>query len=135
MYKESRRELEAKLLDLDAMRIATTDRLDWLSDRAASVVAKLEELDKFEQQCRERYQMSSLPVGSIVRFDMHFHRQYRDEPYEYVMLRCSNGLWYTAGPKSPKGYTDLEIARWLDTGTKSNVRLYPGNKRLRAWES
>lgn len=33
--------------------------------------------------------------------------------YQYVAIKCRDGLWYTSGPKAPKGYIWGELLLWL----------------------
>lgn len=37
-----------------------------------------------------------------------------NKAYTYAAVRCpDDGLWYTTGPLSPKGYTWEELAEWM----------------------
>lgn len=33
--------------------------------------------------------------------------------YTYAAVKADDGLWYTTGPRSPKGYTWEELMDWL----------------------
>lgn len=65
---------------------------------------RLDALDTFpEDDC---------PEGAIIAFEKVIH----GKTYHYAALKV-NGLWYTTGPRAPKGYTWAEMAEWLLSGT------------------
>lgn len=33
--------------------------------------------------------------------------------YTYAAVKAGDGLWYTTGPQSPKGYTWIQLIDWL----------------------
>lgn len=39
--------------------------------------------------------------------------------YQYVAMKCRDGLWYTTGPKAPKGFTWHELLLWILESTGS----------------
>ena len=49
--------------------------------------------------------------GAVIAFRVRFSKG--GVNYDYAALR-SQGLWYTTGPKSPKGFTWQELTEWLD---------------------
>lgn len=57
---------------------------------------------------------------------IYFRHQFKGSPksYQYAALKCEDGLWYTTGPKSPKGYTWHELLLWL-LETSHNTELPP----------
>lgn len=41
--------------------------------------------------------------------------------YTYAATKASNGLWYTTGPSSPKGYTWEALVEWIADGKEYNL--------------
>jgi hypothetical protein len=35
------------------------------------------------------------------------------QEYTYAVVKAGDGLWYTTGPRSPKGYTWDELIEWI----------------------
>lgn len=77
----------------------------------------LEELNRLESRAEEP------PTGSVIRFNMQFGGH--GTVYEYAAIRCSNGLWYTTGPSSPKGYAWESLLDWMEDGTDAFQLLRP----------
>lgn len=52
------------------------------------------------------------PDGALVVW---FRRRFaiRGQEYTYAAVKASDGLWYTTGPASPKGYSWDELVQWL----------------------
>jgi len=81
---------------------------------AVEVAARLlerkvnEKLDQIDAFGRDEWD-----EGTIFRFDKTFVTDGRT--YKYAAIKAA-GLWYTTGPKSPKGFTWEEFVAWLVTG-------------------
>lgn len=85
-------------------------RAEVLRARARRLAADAEE--RAERLMREAERLDQMPAEpqsrpgepAIVYFRKQFHEGGR--VYDYVAIRAgSEDLWYTSGPKSPKGYT------------------------------
>lgn len=52
------------------------------------------------------------PDGALVLW---FERRFggRGKVYTYAVVKAGDGLWYTTGPQSPKGYTWDQFVTWL----------------------
>ena len=53
--------------------------------------------------------------GSVITWRMRFQKG--GVKYRYAAIKA-DGLWYTTGPNSPKGYTWDELTAWLDDAHK-----------------
>lgn len=74
----------------------------------AQLNAIAEELARIESRPEE-------PVaGTVIRFDMRFEGPF-SKAYDYAAIRAGDGLWYTTGPRSPKGYN--ELLDWMEGNT------------------
>lgn len=84
----------------------------------------LESIERYEArvaQAREQLaQVQSRPAEPdyaeepVIRWDMRFCSH--GTVYSYVALRCAaDGLWYTTGPRSPKGYTWDQLMSWIES--------------------
>lgn len=49
---------------------------------------------------------------TVIHFKKKFHENERE--YPYVAIKAPDGLWYTSGPKSPKGYTWDQLIEWFE---------------------
>lgn len=57
-----------------------------------------------------------LPIDGpcIIQFQKRFHRN--GQVYDYAAIRTDQGLWYTTGPQSPKGYEWTQLITWIFNG-------------------
>lgn len=53
--------------------------------------------------------------GKILSWKMRFSKG--STKYLYAAVR-TNGLWFTTGPRSPKGFTWAELTSWFDSAHK-----------------
>lgn len=53
--------------------------------------------------------------GTVIAWKMRFGRG--GTKYTYAAIRV-NGLWFTTGPRSPKGYTWAELTAWFEGAFK-----------------
>lgn len=68
------------------------------------------------------YGPDDYPDGTIIKFRKRFGMPDAPRPnpwYRYAAIKAK-GLWYTTGPRSPKGYTWDELTAWL--GDPENIR-------------
>lgn len=65
--------------------------------------------------------------GTVFKFTKGF--QGSPIQYSYAVIK-TNELWYTTGPRSPKGYTWDELVLWLVSGTPATNLV-----EMREWES
>lgn len=86
---------------------------------AAALAAQL----AAEARIEEAYGPEPEEDGAVIAFRVRFMP--RGPKYHYAAIRA-NGLWYTTGPTSPKGYGWDELVSWLDSMNKVT-----GFKRLR----
>ena len=63
-----------------------------------------------EERTREKFG-DDQEDGAVIAFKVRFSK--RGVNYDHAALR-SGGLWYTTGPRSPKGFTWSELTEWLD---------------------
>ena len=64
--------------------------------------------------------------GAVIAFKVRFFKG--GVNYDHAALR-SQGLWYTTGPKSPKGFTWQELVSWLDAKHRvSKITVLRGGK-------
>lgn len=75
------------------------------------------QLERYERLIEEamRFGEDDYPEGTVIKFRKQFVEG--GEKYRYAAIKA-NGLWYTTGPKSPKGYTWDELVAWLSQGVQ-----------------
>lgn len=57
------------------------------------------------------------------------HRFNRNSPvYDYAAIKASDGLWYTTGPASPKGYTWDQLIDWHMSEVNVDSTVYIAKK-------
>lgn len=81
------------------------------------LAALAEEISRLENRPEEP------PDGTVIRFNMQFGGS--GTVYDYAALRAGDGLWYTTGPRSPKGYTWDALLDWMGGNTHGFQILRP----------
>lgn len=82
---------------------------DALLRQAAEVQAKIDYLD-------------SLPKEPVWDDDkpnvIYFQKQFSEGGrfFDYAAIKAGDGLWYTTGPRTPKGFTWQQLIEWIDEG-------------------
>ena len=79
-------------------------RIEALAAAYASAIAK-------EQEREVRYGPEPSKDGAIIAWRMRFQKG--GVKYRYAAIRAE-GIWYTTGPNSLKGYTWDELVSWID---------------------
>lgn len=107
----------------DGSMITREETMDFtLADRIEALQRQREEQKKVEAflatlppEPMMRDQINDDEPGSQLTPVVYFIHQFKnsDKKYQYAALKCTDGLWYTTGPKSPKGYTWHELLLWL----------------------
>lgn len=82
-------------------------RLSALDREAARLAARIEMLDNLPAE--PELTDSGEPV--VVIFKRSFIRD--GQLYDYAAIKAGDGLWYTTGPKTPKGYAWGELVEWI----------------------
>lgn len=95
---------------VDSGRLAAERKLRYAERSAAEALEKLEWLDSLP---KEPSFDDDRPV--VIYFQKQFNVGGR--VYDYAALKAPDGLWYTTGPKSPKGFTWDQLIEWLSTLT------------------
>lgn len=120
----------------DGTYVTREEMMDFtLADRIEALQRKREE--EREQKAKVDAFLATLPVEPSMNDEVadgvqgtplvpviYFVHQFKGSPkkYQYAALKCEDGLWYTTGPKSPKGYTWHELLLWLlETGAESEL--------------
>lgn len=83
-----------------------------LQRQLAALAAAYDAAMAAEQEQEEKYGPEPTGEGAVVAFRARFQKHGPRYPYAAVSAK---GLWYTAGPKSPKGYSWAELTQWLDS--------------------
>jgi hypothetical protein len=111
-------------------------------------------LEQLEQELVElsRFPDDNFPEGTVIKFDKVFgsweeagqipraYPSYEQIPnvyvvgvqygvgrhrvYNYAAIKV-NGLWYTTGPKSPKGYDWDDLTEWMGNGVREIIVMQP----------
>lgn len=62
----------------------------------------------------------------VVFFQHRFNQNSRT--YDYAAIKAGDGLWYTTGPASPKGYTWDQLMDWHMSEVNENATVYRAKK-------
>lgn len=105
---------------IERPRRRTPNRLD-AAQRALAVAAeRVEYLASLPQE-----PTTDDPDGAlVVWFERKFNQGGR--LYTYAAVKAGDGLWYTTGPRSPKGYTWDALMEWLDDDLTSTIWVAAG---------
>ncbi len=77
-----------------------------------------QEANKRIQQLQELYGTDVYVDGDVFKFEKQFVEN--GPSYLYAAIKAK-GLWYTTGPKSPKGYSWIDFVLWLDSGVPAKL--------------
>lgn len=94
-------------------------------DGVDELKARRERLEREAARLSDRIEMlDNLPEEpvfedgepSVIYFGRTFSKR-GAKRYDYAAIRAGDGLWYTTGPRTPKGYKWAEMIQWvLDNG-------------------
>lgn len=62
---------------------------------------------------------------NVIWFEKTFGRD-RNAPYTYAAVRANDGLWYTTGPRTPKGQTWDDLIVWVKDGEPADQAIWWG---------
>jgi hypothetical protein len=88
-------------------------------ERIASLEEQARRLLEHAQEMRnkvERFGEDDYPDASVIVFNKRFTLP-EGYLYQYSAIKTNN-LWYTTGPKSPKGYTWDQLINWMGDGVE-----------------
>jgi hypothetical protein len=90
--------------------------------------AELQRLARIEAQLAA---IESLPPEPVVEPEddanvIWFVKRFSDggRPYTYAAVKANDGLWYTTGPRAPKGYTWERLITWIQEGETEPVSVW-----------
>lgn len=66
------------------------------------------------------------PDGALVIWFTRYFNPNRSKQYTYAAVKAGDGLWYTTGPQSPKGYTWDQLIDWLLQDSQVTVWVAAG---------
>lgn len=105
-----------------------TPRAGGLISKRSNIEARIER-HRLEQERAERElaRLESLPSEpevedsepNVIWFTKTFQNGSRE--YTYAAVKCSDGLWYTSGPNTPKGYVWDRLVDWIFNGESAEV--------------
>lgn len=111
---------EYDALELESSyRRANPNSLSYRIARLEEQKAELERQQAFLDQLPKEPAMKDEVTDGEEGVDLvpvvYFKKQFEgsDKVYDYVVLRARDGLWYTTGPRTPKGYSWHELLLWL----------------------
>lgn len=95
--------------------------------RKAQVQAAIE---RAQAELDRLYRLPDEPVveddaPNVIYFQKRFSPNSR--LYDYAAIKASDGLWYTTGPQSPKGYTWDRLVEWMFDGHE-DLTIYTTKK-------
>ncbi len=95
--------------------------------RKAQVQAAIE---RAQAELDRLYRLPDEPVveddaPNVIYFQKRFSPNSR--LYDYAAIKASDGLWYTTGPQSPKGYTWDRLVEWMFDGHE-DLTIYCAKK-------
>lgn len=89
--------------------LSSTPRYDLIAQKER-IEAELARRDKLPPEPRSTARLGN-GVPSIIKFTKRFNSGW----YDYAAIHNKEeGLWYTTGPHSSRGYTWEELLRWID---------------------
>lgn len=101
------------------------------NDIERQMVALRRQLTRLEEQLEKQSEFEALydvvDDGTVISFEYQFTDG--GAIYSYAAI-YTNGLWYTTGPRSPKGYTTNDLIRWLSEGNVTDLRKRSMGKKL-----
>lgn len=80
-------------------------RREFIEKQIEILTEKLAKLDRFGEE-------DPFDDGAVIQFEKQFGN---GRLYSYAAIRA-DGLWYTTGPRSPKGYTWEDFTQFLADG-------------------
>ena len=83
---------------------ARRDRLEREAARLSERIAMLENLPDEPELLDEE--------SAVIRFTRTFSKRGAKQ-YDYAAIKAGDGLWYTTGPRTPKGYKWAELIQWI----------------------
>lgn len=104
--------------------------------KAAALLERLQDLHQHTANELDRLSMfpddDPFEDGDVLWFEKRFTRpEYRpsSKVYTYAAIRCE-GLWYSTGPKAPKGYAWNDFVVFLGEGVE---QVWVGNEWTEAF--
>jgi hypothetical protein len=88
---------------------ATPGRAAFLERRIEQMQAELEYVYQLPEEPRMESEGQDGP--NVIWWDAKFPNGQRR--FTYAAVRADNGLWYTTGPHSPKGYSWADLIEWI----------------------
>lgn len=72
-------------------------------------------------------------LGAVVTFEKRFWSPNRgwSKAYTYAAVKADDDLWYTTGPKAPKGYTWDELVLWVREYEPVVIRVSTRSKEVK----
>ena len=116
-----------RLPHINGVVVEKIDKRSTAARLEAQAQRLLDEAQKMRDE-RERFGEDDFPDGAVITFGKVFPGGTRE--YQYAAMKTIHledkygdnqlplGLWYTTGPKSPKGYTWDELVNWMGKGVK-----------------
>jgi hypothetical protein len=114
-------DLSPHVFTITPTRRSTMSRQDALRRQLAAIAEELDRLSSRPDEPR---------AGTVIQFAMQF--QLHSTVYDYAAIKAGDGLWYTTGPRSPKGYTWDELLDWMEGNTTGFMVLSPKKQGWRA---
>lgn len=83
-------------------------RREEILDRISQYQKELSDLDRMVS----RFGDDDYETGEVIVF----RKRFQSGIYDYAAIKGSDGLWYTTGPKSLRGYDWDELCRFMSEG-------------------
>lgn len=95
-------------------RLEPDARVQRLRNRAQALLDHADLLERSEQtHVKLARMLASLETGTAILFTKTWGRRAGSKQYSYAAIKDGDGMWNTTGPRSPKKYSDQDLALWL----------------------
>lgn len=98
------------------------------ADRLRAQADKLEEKAAFYDSLPSEPNVEDPDEPNVIWFRKPFIEG--GKAYTYAAVKAGDELWYTTGPKSPKGYTWASLIEWIADGNDGSIEVWSAE----AWE-
>lgn len=114
---------------IDPAKYDGRDELSARRDRLEREAARLSERIAMLDNLPEEPELDADGEPLVICFRRTFSKR-GTRQYDYAAIKAGDGLWYTTGPRTPKGYKWPEFIQWVQENGPVDVWLAVGYDAL-----